>query len=85
MKYRVFGRKVGLRVAEVALGTGTFGTRGAFGAEQDIASLTPLSTRCSRVWILNSVVKPLIGCTYLLLGVGREQVINSYVRRGEEN
>jgi aryl-alcohol dehydrogenase-like predicted oxidoreductase len=37
MKYRVFGRKVGLRVAEVALGTGTFGTRWAFGAEREEA------------------------------------------------
>jgi aryl-alcohol dehydrogenase-like predicted oxidoreductase len=37
MKYRAFGRKAGLRVVEVALGTGTFGTRWAFGAEREEA------------------------------------------------
>ncbi|MCF0056296.1 aldo/keto reductase [Dyadobacter sp. CY356] len=33
MKYKIFGRKTGLRVSELALGTGTFGTRWGHGAE----------------------------------------------------
>ncbi|MEU3183580.1 hypothetical protein ABZ707_05100 [Streptomyces sp. NPDC006923] len=31
MQYTTFGRTTGLRVSEVALGTGTFGTRAAAG------------------------------------------------------
>lgn len=37
MKYRVFGRKSGLRVSELALGTGNFGTGWGHGAEPDEA------------------------------------------------
>jgi aryl-alcohol dehydrogenase-like predicted oxidoreductase len=33
MQYTTFGRTTGLRVSEVALGTGTFGTRGGAGTE----------------------------------------------------
>jgi aryl-alcohol dehydrogenase-like predicted oxidoreductase len=34
MHYRIFGRRTGLRVSEVALGTGNFGTRWGHGAER---------------------------------------------------
>lgn len=37
MRYKVFGRRTGLRVSELALGTGNFGTgwgHGVFSAEQ---------------------------------------------------
>lgn len=37
MRYRVFGRKTGLRVSEVAFGTGNFGTRWGHGATKDEA------------------------------------------------
>ena len=37
MKYRHFGRKAGLRVSELALGTGNFGTGWGHGAERDEA------------------------------------------------
>jgi aryl-alcohol dehydrogenase-like predicted oxidoreductase len=33
MKYKIFGRKTGLRVSELALGTGNFGTRWGHGAD----------------------------------------------------
>lgn len=33
MRYRVFGRRTGLRVSELALGCGMFGTRWGYGAE----------------------------------------------------
>ncbi|MBE9463916.1 aldo/keto reductase [Dyadobacter subterraneus] len=33
MKYKIFGKKTGLRVSELALGTGAFGTRWGHGAE----------------------------------------------------
>lgn len=32
MKYKIFGSKTGLRVSELALGTGTFGTRRGYGS-----------------------------------------------------
>lgn len=32
MKYKIFGNKTGLRVSELALGTGTFGTRWGYGS-----------------------------------------------------
>jgi aryl-alcohol dehydrogenase-like predicted oxidoreductase len=37
MRYRLFGRGTGLRVAELALGCGLFGTRWGYGAEPDEA------------------------------------------------
>ena len=37
MKSRIFGRKTGLRVSELALGTGNFGTGWGHGAERDEA------------------------------------------------
>lgn len=37
MKYRIFGRKTGLRVSELALGAGNFGTGWGHGAERDEA------------------------------------------------
>jgi aryl-alcohol dehydrogenase-like predicted oxidoreductase len=37
MRYKIFGRKTGLRVAELALGTGNFGTGWGHGAEPDEA------------------------------------------------
>ncbi len=37
MRYRVFGRRTGLRVSEIALGCGMFGTRWGHGAEPDEA------------------------------------------------
>lgn len=37
MKYKVFGRNTGLRVSELALGTGNFGTGWGYGAERDEA------------------------------------------------
>jgi aryl-alcohol dehydrogenase-like predicted oxidoreductase len=33
MRYRIFGERTGLRVSELALGTGTFGTQWGYGAE----------------------------------------------------
>ena len=37
MRYRIFGRRTGLRVSELALGAGNFGTRWGHGAERDEA------------------------------------------------
>src|SRR5258708_17234831 len=37
MRYKVFGRHTGLRVSEMILGAGTFGTRWGYGAEPDEA------------------------------------------------
>lgn len=37
MKYTTFGRKTGLRVSELALGTGNFGTGWGYGSERDEA------------------------------------------------
>lgn len=37
MKYTPFGRNTGLRVAELALGTGTFGTGWGYGSEKEEA------------------------------------------------
>src|SRR5689334_16707351 len=37
MRYKVFGRHTGLRVSELALGTGNFGTGWGHGAERDEA------------------------------------------------
>jgi len=37
MRYRTFGRQTGLRVAELALGTASFGTRRGYGTEPDEA------------------------------------------------
>ena len=37
MKYRVFGRRTGLRVSQCALGTGNFGTAWGHGAEKEEA------------------------------------------------
>jgi aryl-alcohol dehydrogenase-like predicted oxidoreductase len=37
MRYRVFGRRTGLRVSELSLGCGTFGTKWGYGAEPDEA------------------------------------------------
>lgn len=37
MRYRVFGRHTGLRVSQLALGTGNFGTAWGYGAEPDEA------------------------------------------------
>lgn len=37
MHYRTFGRRTGLRVAELALGTGNFGTGWGYGAEREEA------------------------------------------------
>lgn len=37
MKYKIFGNKTGLRVSELALGTGTFGTRWGYGSQADEA------------------------------------------------
>lgn len=37
MKYKIFGSKTGLRVSELALGTGTFGTRWGYGSQTDEA------------------------------------------------
>ncbi|MBK1897613.1 aldo/keto reductase [Chryseobacterium paridis] len=37
MKYKIFGNKTGLRVSELALGTGTFGTRRGYGSQADEA------------------------------------------------
>ena len=34
MQYKIFGRRTGLRVAELALGAGNFGTRWGHGAER---------------------------------------------------
>jgi aryl-alcohol dehydrogenase-like predicted oxidoreductase len=33
VRYKIFGRRTGLRVSEVALGAGNFGTRWGHGAE----------------------------------------------------
>src|SRR5918995_6625904 len=35
MRYKIFGRRAGLRVSEVALGAANFGTRWGHGAERD--------------------------------------------------
>ncbi|MEW5676034.1 aldo/keto reductase [Flavobacterium enshiense] len=35
MKYKIFGQKTGLRVSELALGTGNFGTRWGHGADKE--------------------------------------------------
>jgi aryl-alcohol dehydrogenase-like predicted oxidoreductase len=37
VRYQVFGRHTGLRVSELVLGTGTFGTRWGYGSEPDEA------------------------------------------------
>lgn len=37
MRYRIFGRNTGLRVSELALGTGGFGTKWGYGSEPDEA------------------------------------------------
>jgi aryl-alcohol dehydrogenase-like predicted oxidoreductase len=37
MRYKIFGEHTGLRVSELILGTGTFGTRWGYGAEPDEA------------------------------------------------
>lgn len=37
MQYKTFGRRTGLRVSELALGTGNFGTGWGYGAERDEA------------------------------------------------
>ena len=37
MRYKVFGRHTGLRVSELVLGTGVFGTRWGHGADADEA------------------------------------------------
>jgi len=37
MKYKIFGSKTGLRVSELALGTGTFGTRWGYGSQPEEA------------------------------------------------
>ena len=37
MRYRMFGERTGLRVSELALGAGTFGTRWGYGAEPEEA------------------------------------------------
>jgi aryl-alcohol dehydrogenase-like predicted oxidoreductase len=37
MRYKIFGRRTGLRVSELALGTGNFGTGWGYGAERDEA------------------------------------------------
>jgi aryl-alcohol dehydrogenase-like predicted oxidoreductase len=37
MRYKIFGRRTGLRVSELALGTANFGTRWGHGAERDQA------------------------------------------------
>ncbi len=37
MKYKIFGSKTGLRVSELSLGTGTFGTRWGYGSQPDEA------------------------------------------------
>ena len=34
MRYKIFGRRTGLRVSELALGTGNFGTGWSHGAER---------------------------------------------------
>jgi hypothetical protein len=34
MRYKIFGRRTGLRDSELALGTGNFGTRWSHGAER---------------------------------------------------
>lgn len=34
MRYKIFGRRTGLRVSELALGAGNFGTRWGHGAER---------------------------------------------------
>jgi aryl-alcohol dehydrogenase-like predicted oxidoreductase len=38
MRYKLFGKHTGLRVSELVLGTGSFGTRWGHGSEQDEAS-----------------------------------------------
>src|ERR1700748_1492783 len=37
MRYKLFGRGTGLRVSELALGCGTFGTRWGYGSEPEEA------------------------------------------------
>jgi aryl-alcohol dehydrogenase-like predicted oxidoreductase len=37
MRYKIFGEHTGLRVSELILGAGTFGTRWGYGAEPDEA------------------------------------------------
>ena len=37
MRYEIFGRRTGLRVSELALGTGTFGTGWGHGTEREEA------------------------------------------------
>jgi aryl-alcohol dehydrogenase-like predicted oxidoreductase len=37
MRYKLFGKHTGLRVSELVLGAGTFGTRWSHGAEPDEA------------------------------------------------
>ncbi|KPH10865.1 oxidoreductase [Chryseobacterium sp. ERMR1:04] len=37
MKYKIFGSKTGLRVSELALGTGTFGTKWGYGSQPEEA------------------------------------------------
>ena len=37
MRYKIFGRRTGLRVSELALGAGNFGTRWGHGAERNEA------------------------------------------------
>src|SRR4051794_4495711 len=39
MRYKIFGRRSGLRVSELALGAGNFGTAWGHGAEPDEARL----------------------------------------------
>lgn len=38
MRYRIFGRRTGLKVSELALGAAMFGTAWGYGAEPDEAA-----------------------------------------------
>jgi aryl-alcohol dehydrogenase-like predicted oxidoreductase len=45
MHYKIFGRRTGLRVSELALGAGNFGTRWGHGAEPNEAKMMLTASR----------------------------------------
>ena len=48
MDYKIFGRRTGLRVSELALCTGNFGTGWGYGSEpEDCRSLSTEEIACS--------------------------------------
>jgi aryl-alcohol dehydrogenase-like predicted oxidoreductase len=53
MRYKAFGRRTGLRVSELALGAGNFGTGWGHGTEPDEAR--PYSTSTLKLAAISSI------------------------------